>query len=73
MSPAGSGYSHLGEIAGHNRPRPAVHWICSAEQGGQRMAKKRRLMGELAVLFALNIALIWLTQRLGEVLALPLL
>lgn len=37
------------------------------------MAEKRRLMGELAVLFALNIILIWLTQRLGEVLALPLL
>lgn len=37
------------------------------------MAEKRRLTGELAVLFALNIALIWLTQRLGAVLALPLL
>lgn len=37
------------------------------------MAEKRRLTGELAVLFALNIALIWLTQRLGAALALPFL
>lgn len=37
------------------------------------MADKRRLSGELAVLFALNITLIWLAQRLGAVLELPLL
>ena len=73
MPGGGAAYSGPEKIAGYNRPPPAVHWTCSAEQGGRRMAEKRRLTGELAVLFALNIALIWLTQRLVAALALPFL